>query len=121
MEYIQTQKKMGAINVRCDDRGDDGDLCRRALIHFNKKGFAVKWFYRLVEGAYRIPRQWWQSNEGREQRLMLISHVHNSLRSRRAASFAVMSLINNMMRAQLFMICHLVEASDMLGGGTLSK
>jgi hypothetical protein len=52
---------------------------------------------------------------------MLISHVHENLRSKRKVSFAVMSLINNMMCAQNFTIDRLVEVAGMLGDGAISK
>jgi hypothetical protein len=110
-----------AINVRCRDGGDDGDRCRRELIHWKGNEFAVKWRHWFFEGAQQISRKWRQSNDGWEQRLLLISHVHDNLRPRRTASFAVMSLINNMMCAQFFTIGHLVEVADMLGGGAISK
>jgi hypothetical protein len=52
---------------------------------------------------------------------LLISHVHENLRSERTSSCAVVSLGNGMMGAQILTIRLLVKVMDVLGGGSKTQ
>jgi hypothetical protein len=51
--------------------------------------------------------------------LLLISHVHENMSSRRTVSFAVTSFINYVTDAQLFTILCLIKVMEMLGGSAI--